>query len=517
MKKVCCWAIVVAAALTSQAAAVEEFHFTYQGRVRSGGTAFEGTGQFKFAIFTGVDPDENILWNSDGDVTLDVPSTAVSISVNNGFFSVDLGDTSLTNMASLNPTIFLGEGKMFLRVWFSDGASGFQQLSPDRRLHNYKARWGRQIDAVDLFVNASTGNDEWAGITAARPKKTIMAAVNALPEVITKGVVIRVAAGVYLEQVNVTNLALSGPGAALTFLGNTTTPSNVRVSGATSLADTTPARPHGFVLNQSAGVSIQGFQVDYCSSVGIAATDSSLSVADCIFSNDDIGCAIYKNSNLTMTDCTISDERSGVYVTEQSNCTITDCVFNNLGHAAVNLHDQSRGVVTDCTFQTCGQGAICTQLCSLKVTGSTFDDITVFNATAAVDNSYLLLENRQIEGVQRCGAGAFRNSFISIKNSTIDKCRKAGGDAWAVTADDGSHVKIYPPTSITGSLLNGAVLARRNSYVEFYHIGGVTTISGNPAGLRAERSSSIDDTNGSSLNLSDTYSKDSSSYLHDIP
>ena len=59
------------------------------------------------------------------------PAVAETLSVSNGVYSVYLGDEAL--MPHLEPFDLHG-GDLYLRVWFSDGVNGFQQLSPDQRL-----------------------------------------------------------------------------------------------------------------------------------------------------------------------------------------------------------------------------------------------------------------------------------------------------------------------------------------------------------------------------------------------
>ena len=62
------------------------------------------------------------------------PATAVTLPVDDGFFSVGLGDLSLENMTeSINSDIFVNHD-VRLRVWFDNGNIGFQQLIPDQRL-----------------------------------------------------------------------------------------------------------------------------------------------------------------------------------------------------------------------------------------------------------------------------------------------------------------------------------------------------------------------------------------------
>jgi hypothetical protein len=100
----------------------------YQGRVVVGTTNFSGTGQFKFALMNNANG--QTLWSNDGTSTNgSQPTSAVSISVNNGLYSVLLGATSPI------PTLTVfNNSDVRLRVWFNDGSHGSQLLSPDQRI-----------------------------------------------------------------------------------------------------------------------------------------------------------------------------------------------------------------------------------------------------------------------------------------------------------------------------------------------------------------------------------------------
>jgi len=101
----------------------------YQGYITVGSTPHHGTGYFKFAI---VNAAGNITyWSNDGTSTGgSQPGASVSLSVGNGYFTVLLGDTSLSGMSqTLNPTVFASSSR-YLRLWFATSASGsFTQLS----------------------------------------------------------------------------------------------------------------------------------------------------------------------------------------------------------------------------------------------------------------------------------------------------------------------------------------------------------------------------------------------------
>lgn len=108
----------------------------YQGRVSVNGVPFDGTGQFKFALVNGAG--DTAYWSNDlslvGElIPAEIPGTAVSLDVVNGLYSVVLGDSALANMSAL-PTGVFASPDVHLRVWFNDGANGFQLLSPDRRV-----------------------------------------------------------------------------------------------------------------------------------------------------------------------------------------------------------------------------------------------------------------------------------------------------------------------------------------------------------------------------------------------
>jgi len=104
----------------------------YQGRVVVGTTNFDGAGQFKFALVNGNG--SITYWSNDGSSTAgSQPTSAVTLTVTKGLYSVSLGDTSLTNMTAVPANIFTNSD-VRLRVWFNDNANGFQLLTPDQRI-----------------------------------------------------------------------------------------------------------------------------------------------------------------------------------------------------------------------------------------------------------------------------------------------------------------------------------------------------------------------------------------------
>ena len=73
-------------------------------------------------------------WSNDGtSVNGSQPTAAVSVGVNNGLFTVVLGDTTSANMTAISASLFT-QPNLQLRIWFSDGVNGFAVLSPVQNL-----------------------------------------------------------------------------------------------------------------------------------------------------------------------------------------------------------------------------------------------------------------------------------------------------------------------------------------------------------------------------------------------
>ncbi len=124
----------------------------YQGRVAVGGTNFNGTGQFKFALVDGNGT--QTYWSSDGTSNAgSEPAASVPLGVSNGLYSVLLGDSALANMQPIPASVFDNHPDVRLRVWFNDGANGSQRLIPDQRV----GAVGYAMMAADVPDGAITG------------------------------------------------------------------------------------------------------------------------------------------------------------------------------------------------------------------------------------------------------------------------------------------------------------------------------------------------------------------------
>lgn len=165
---------------------------------------------------------------------------------------------------------------------------------------------------LTFYVNASTGNDENDGLSAGNALKTIMAAINRIPQIINHTVIVNVANGTYAETVTITGFFGKG---ALTVQGNTTTPTNVNVVAGrfTNIhlsflfqgfnATTTAA---GFVFTNCVAFTCIKCNVTVANAaeVGIAAGSSAGGIGSCVTSNRNYG-IIVSNGNV------LSDNNSG--------------------------------------------------------------------------------------------------------------------------------------------------------------------------------------------------------------
>ena len=101
----------------------------HQGRIMISGTAFEGTGYFKFALISST---SSIVWNHEG--SQGEPSATLPLEVRNGFYSCEIGDSSINGMSPFPANLFELYSGMKLRIWFDDGQNGLEQLGADQPL-----------------------------------------------------------------------------------------------------------------------------------------------------------------------------------------------------------------------------------------------------------------------------------------------------------------------------------------------------------------------------------------------
>jgi N-acetylneuraminic acid mutarotase len=152
----------------------------YAGQVAVNGQPFEGEGLFKFAL---VNTDGKITyWSNDGtSINGSEPQASVKVSVSGGLYSLLLGNTAMSGMGAIDPQVFAQHSDAKLRVWFSDGVNGFQQLSPDRPFasvpYAFSAGTAQSTTIADGSINkAMLGSDVIADLN-----KTVTITRDMLP------------------------------------------------------------------------------------------------------------------------------------------------------------------------------------------------------------------------------------------------------------------------------------------------------------------------------------------------
>ncbi len=116
--------------LSCSLSAVWDRGVSFQGRVLSNGVAFNGLGEFKFAIIEeGVNGQITTIWSHDASSQNGLaPETSIKLLVDQGHYNLLLGDS--TAMAGFPDNVFSTINPK-LRIWFNDGVNGEEQLSPD--------------------------------------------------------------------------------------------------------------------------------------------------------------------------------------------------------------------------------------------------------------------------------------------------------------------------------------------------------------------------------------------------
>ena len=147
------------AALTASAQVPQLIN--YQGRITVGGTNYDATGSFKFALVNSAGTVN--YWANDGTAS-DQPATGVALAVSKGLYSVLLGDTTVSGMTTAIGSTVFNNADVYLRVWFNDG-TGYQQLAPDQRI----AAVGYALNAASVVDGAVTSAKLASGaVTAAK-------------------------------------------------------------------------------------------------------------------------------------------------------------------------------------------------------------------------------------------------------------------------------------------------------------------------------------------------------------
>ncbi len=116
----------------------------YQGKIEADGEPYgypvPAEGYFMFAILSAGN---EILWTNDG-AQPNPPAIPVATTISAGLYNVILGYTD--GMSPIPPDVFETD-EVYLRIWFSEDGSNFQQLSPDQIMTST----GYALQAEDVY------------------------------------------------------------------------------------------------------------------------------------------------------------------------------------------------------------------------------------------------------------------------------------------------------------------------------------------------------------------------------
>jgi len=328
--------------------AEEKVMFNYQGRIKVHGSAFTGTGNFKFAIVNNTG--NTSLWSNDMiSVGGGEPTSPISISVTDGIFNVMVGDTD-AGMSPINRTVFNHPNQIKLRIWFSDGTHGYQQLLPDQKLVNVELL-GISSGTADftIYVNGATGNDENNGLTTDTAKKTIQSAVDVLPGRLFCNVIIKIAEGVYREEVHIFGI-IAEPGKTLTISGDEAwtpaSPGNpvVRITGNDNETTATKIRYYGIYAQKSDNINIIGFQVDNTLGPGVVLSSGNYTFKNSKVFNCEQGVYFALNSfGYLINIITENNQKVGIHVWRNTTAEIQSCISRYNGNTGVIVDRSSCG------------------------------------------------------------------------------------------------------------------------------------------------------------------------------
>lgn len=106
----------------------------FQGKLAIPGITALGAGEFKFALVN--QSGDGTYWSHDQTSVAgaEPTGTGILLPIQDGNFSVNLGDSTVANMSAPIPSWVFTNSGVYVRVWVKDAAGLFQQLEPDSRL-----------------------------------------------------------------------------------------------------------------------------------------------------------------------------------------------------------------------------------------------------------------------------------------------------------------------------------------------------------------------------------------------
>ncbi|MCB2155310.1 right-handed parallel beta-helix repeat-containing protein [bacterium] len=442
-RRVYLFALLLLFAMTSVVPAANIFN--YQGHLKKDGANYTGTADFYFAIYRKDGPTETFLWvNDGGDLGTLPPTGAVPVTVEDGQFSLDIGDTTLTNMSALPSTLFNEQAHLFMRVWV-DAGEGIEQLNPDRAIHLGPGFGYESEDGLVIYVDDASGNDMYSGLTPGRAKKTIQAAVDALPPVLTGETIIQIADGTYTETVLMFGILISGDSASLTVQKDPSTTGDVILHPSSVRA----IRVDGCATNRIkfVDITVQGSGTG----AGIVTYGSTVGLYGCTFGNLANGIFADRGSDFLIIDCTVDDNTIGMNFQNGTYAIVKNSIVDHTTQNAIKIMYSSTVELYDTTAQNSGMSGIYTDSSRVHL----WDCVLNNNGTAGTGH----------------GLYCFSNAFATTSRMTSSNNNGAG-----VCAQRGGYVLLgEAPINITGN--NYGLQGLSRGTIEYY--SGRVIFSGN--------------------------------------
>jgi len=323
--------------------------------------------------------------------------------------------------------------------------------------------WAQPASGATYYVRTS-GSDSNDGLSPTDALQTISAA----SPLVQAGDTVYVGAGTYSEQVDI--IGTDGdPGATISFVADTNgfktgDAGDVVVSGSSS-------RDHGFKIENSDYIRIEGFHVTGAVKIGIKTKDSDrIIIKRCRFyNNHDEGIKLDHGAWATVEACYAYDNgKEGIHGHDADDLLIKNCVVYGNQHEGIRAHGK-RIIVSGCTaYSNVNEGI---ELDDKSDGGTTTANVADVLACIAYSNAKA--------GIKVKGKKLSVVNCISYDNTEegiyADKCDEVGlyNNTCVGNQEDGIHVKESAAT------LRNNILALNSQYGIYFETGrGGGTVDG---------------------------------------